>query len=51
MNTIPLTIINTYDTSIYTANIKYNVNINIIIREILKINTSNITKYKYYRKL
>ena len=45
MITIPLTIKNDGDTPMCTANITYNVNINIIIKEILKTNnTSTITK-------
>ena len=40
MITIPQTIINDCDTSMCTANITYNVNINIIILGILKTNTS-----------
>ena len=32
------------NTTIYTANITFNVNINIIIIEIVKTNTSTITK-------
>ena len=43
MITIPLTI-NDYYTLMCTANITYNVNINIVIIGILKTNTSTITK-------
>ena len=39
-----MSIINDNGTTIYTANIKFNVNNTIIIIEILKTNTSTITK-------
>ena len=41
---LPQSIINDNDTTIYTANITFNVNNSIIIIEILKTNTSTITK-------
>ena len=44
MITIPLTIINDYDTLMCMANITYKVIINIVIIRILKTNISTITK-------
>ena len=41
-------IINDNGITIYTANIKFNVNNSIIIIEILKSNTSTITNHKRY---
>ena len=44
MITIPLTIINDYDTLMCMANNTYNVIINIVIIRIFKTNISTITK-------